>query len=322
MDILFKAAGKAITKAIAGKGIEDIAGKAIGAVVAGKVIGSVAGQVVNKAFEEIGYRGEENYFPNGKRTTRKDLKLAQLQIEKARIDEQAKRQELARAMIAREANVRSKVVSQVTDILYYTKNNMGYIFSVVRSLRDDCLYIKDRMEEAQLQISNASFREKRQIKKDMIETKKIAYYKFGCLYLSKEYLLLLSMFANGLVLNDVQSGFIVKFAPFFSGVKVLEIEDTDIEEDDETIRTINRTNVDAKSGCNLDLSEFLMVYFKEQLARFVLPDIEEAFQLFTKAANNKGIGNPLKRSAIQYCEYCGCAVEKNYGTCTHCGAPV
>ena len=34
------------------------------------------------------------------------------------------------------------------------------------------------------------------------------------------------------------------------------------------------------------------------------------------------VAGPLRPNKRLYCEYCGCIAEKDYGNCTHCGAPL
>ena len=294
------------------------AGKAVGIIVAGKVISNVAEKAVECAFDAN--------EPRSRKATKKDLELARLQVEKAKIDERTRRQELARSMMEQETAFRARVWDQVTDILEYTTNNSTFIISRIRSLQNECISIMDQINQSanSSMQAGASFWDKRLMKKAMKETDAQATVRFQYLYLCKDYLSFLSMHANGLLLTDLQSAFILKFAPFFSGVPVLQIQqNNNCPEDGFSEQSVKIINTKNGVGAYSDFSfvSYLNYYYKAQLRNYILPDIDGTIQLLTNAINKRR--NALLKGSSQIrCEYCDCLTDKSNGVCMHCGAPL
>src|SRR5690606_2592062 len=86
------------------------------------------------------------------------------------------------------------------------------------SLKIDVEDALNRIEK--IEKSKLSYKEKGQLKKDKNECQT----KLEYLYLTKDYLSNLVKYATGIALNQEQVSLIVKIAPYFDGVHVLDIE--------------------------------------------------------------------------------------------------
>lgn len=290
------------------------------------IIHRVAGKVIGEAL--------------GTKATKEDVKLAKLQLKQARIEEKAQKEIVAEKK-------RATIKSSVEVILNYTVDNHDLVYSTINNLYDRCSSLKERIDSVAAAASAKIVgHELRAIKRDAKTAETEARTKFKYLYLAKDYLTYLTTFANGLGLSESQLMLIIKFAPFFSGVSVLENEENgDLNESEsESLLTefksigldmasmfvpIRSNNLETK---NFSFESYLEQFYERQLQRFELPDIAAVTTLFEKAVENYkhnqksecpvGRQEESGNSDDLVCENCNMIINKGSKFCPNCGKEV
>lgn len=254
----------------------------------------------------------------------------------------------------------SKIVGKVEDELTKKQNReqtSGY-----------CKYIKTNLARVSKQISELesetkvlieqiqakkgvklSFREK----SDFRKTKDKANKNLEYLYLIRDFFTALAKNASGLVLKNEELMLVTRFAPYFDGVPVFDI---DYEDRDDSIlgefkemgQELKEAFISSKKDPNhFDFSEYLHRY-SGKIEEYIMPDIDSAIESFNSAMAAQEIpANPIEETPIagasatpseaiecsnchtkldsnaKFCPECGNKIEaKKPAFCTECGEPI
>src|SRR5690606_6607885 len=126
----------------------------------------------------------------------------------------------------------------------------------------------------------------------------------------------------GIVLNQEQLALIIKFAPYFDGVHVLETEQEEVDGEEESLKGMfNEFKTEFKSmfvgakaakSPEFYLYEYLEKYYESKLDSFIIPDVESVVEAFIKtvipSTEAPKVEEPIKNDA-----------QAN-SNCTHCQA--
>ena len=253
----------------------------------------------------------------------------------------------------------SKVVEKVEDELTkkknreqtssyckYIKNNMSRIHKILDDLENET---KSLVEEINSKKGiKLSFKEKGDFRK----LKDKAYTNLQYLYLSRDFFTTLAKNASGLLLKNEELLLVTKFAPFFDGVPVLDIDD---EDDDSVLcafKDIGKELKEAfisskKDSKHFDFEEYLYRY-EEKLEEYIVPDIKNAIDNFNQATveqdpivvekkdpvivtTSDKMNNEIEcanchaklSSTSKFCPECGTKIEITKPSfCTQCGEPI
>lgn len=257
----------------------------------------------------------------------------------------------------------SKVVEKVEDELTkkqnreqtskystYINNNIDRVCKLLDNMRNEeqCLI----NEILSMKGAKMSFREKGEFKK----TKEKAYMNLKYLYLSRDFFTALTKNASGILLQNEELMLVSKFAPYFDGVPVLDMDDEDYDDSvlgmfKEVAQEFRSVFVSSKKDSkHFDFEEYLYRY-EGKFAEYVIPDIDGAIESFkntmsaldnhtsaTVATHNPATDvsitafsddiecpncNTKLGANSKFCPECGNKIEiKKPAFCTQCGEPV
>lgn len=256
----------------------------------------------------------------------------------------------------------SKVVEKVEDELTkkqnreqtskycaYIKNNITRICSLIADLKIETQGLVS--EISSMKGVRLSFKEKGDLRK----TKDKATKNLQYLYLARDFFTALSKNASGILLQNEELMLVSKFAPYFDGVPVLDMDDED--SDDSVLGAFKEVGEELMSAFvsskknpkHFDFEEYLYRY-EEKLGDYVIPDIESAIESFKNimAAQETSTVAPAETTAAvtttttatideiecpnchtklsstaKFCPECGNKIEiKKPAFCTQCGEPV
>ena len=253
----------------------------------------------------------------------------------------------------------SKVIEKVEDELTKKQNReqtKKYCTYIENNIDRVCKLLTDLQVETQSLISEIlsqkgtkiSFREKGILKKTQEKaTKKLQY-----LYLSRDFFTALSKNATGIALQNEELLLVSKFAPYFDGVPVLDMDDED--RDDSLWGEIKAIGEELKSefvssnkiSKHLNFEEYLRRY-EGKLNEYEMPDIEGAIDSFKNAMAALNVPATIPPSITEttpivstqsfecpnchaelgtnskFCSECGAKIEIKKPTfCTQCGEPI
>lgn len=202
-------------------------------------------------------------------------------------------------------------VDQAKALVRYTINNIEQFRNIVYSLERKTKILIEKIFDNEN--GKLSFDEKRELKKIKNEAKEKLQY----LYLCRDYFVYLSKLASDITLKKVEYNFIVKFAPFFDGKKVIELE--------------------KESNSLFFVENFLSEYVKE-IKNFEMPDIHSEIERFEKSvmsveskkaalpADTTNALTPLPAPATiceeVRCDNCHRAIDVNTKFCPNCGVKI
>lgn len=232
----------------------------------------------------------------------------------------------------------------------YIKNNITRICKMVVELEDETKTMIDEI----VTTKNAKlfFIEKGTIRK----TKEKAFKNLQYLYLTRDFFAALSKNASGVILVNEELMLVTKFAPFFDGVPVLDINDRDnslMGEFKEMQRELMEAFISSKKNSNhFEFAEYMSRY-KEKIEEYMMPDIDSAIESFNNAM---AMQEPTAASALaappvmsaptavmqtsseeiecpnchmkikvgsKFCLECGNKIEiRKPAFCSECGAPI
>lgn len=254
----------------------------------------------------------------------------------------------------------SKIVGKVEDELTkkqdreqtsgyckYIKTNLARVSKQISELESET---KVLIEQIQAKKGvKLSFREKGDFRK----TKDKANKNLEYLYLIRDFFTALAKNASGLVLKNEELMLVTRFAPYFDGVPVFDI---DYEDSDDSIlgefkeigQELKETFISSKKDPNhFDFSEYLHRY-SEKIEEYIMPDIDIAIVSFNSAmAAQETTATPIEETPIagassapseaiecsnchakldanaKFCPECGNKIEaKKPAFCTECGEPI
>jgi len=170
-----------------------------------------------------------------------------------------------------------------------------------------------------------SFREKGELRKIKEKANKNLQY----LYLSRDFLVALSKNASNIALQNEELMLVTKFAPYFDGVPVLDVEDSD--SDDSVLGAFKEVGHELmsafvsskKSSRHFDFEDYLCRY-EEQLDEFIMPDINGAIASFTNVAPRQDATSATQpaKSNVVICPCCGANLTgaSSLTECEYCGS--
>lgn len=176
------------------------------------------------------------------------------------------------------------------------------------------------------------------------------------LYLTRDFFTALSKNASGLMLNDEENMLVAKFAPFFDGAPVLDIDD-DEDSDDSLLGAFKEVGQELKeafisskkSSTHFDFGDYLYRY-DEKIEEYIMPDIDSAIESFKNAMSvqeatttTEVVNTPVAAVPTEahleeiecpncatkmpanskFCPECGNKIEiQKPSFCTQCGEPI
>jgi len=109
------------------------------------------------------------------------------------------------------------------------------------------------------------------------------------LYLIRDFFTALAKNASGLILKNEELMLVTKFAPYFDGVPVLDVDDDEDSDDSvlgafkEVGQELREAFISSKKGSNhFDFDEYLYRY-SEKIEEYIMPDIVSAIENFNNA---------------------------------------
>ena len=255
----------------------------------------------------------------------------------------------------------SKIVDKVEDELTkkqnreqtsgyckYIKTNLVRISKMIADLENET---KTLVEQIQANKGvKLSFREKGDFRK----TKEKANKNLEYLYLVRDFFTALAKNASGLILKNEELMLVTKFAPYFDGVPVLDVDDDEDSDDSvlgafkEVGQELKEAFISSKKGSNhFDFDEYLYRY-SEKIEEYIMPDIDSAIESFNSVmAAQEATATPVAETPVavasaasseeiecpnchtklaanaKFCPECGNKVEaKKPAFCTECGEPI
>ena len=162
----------------------------------------------------------------------------------------------------------------------YIKINITRICKMIAELERETKALID--EVVIMKGVKLSFKEKGNFRKTKEKISKNMRY----LYLTRDFFTALSKNAGGVILKNEELMLVTKFAPFFDGVPVLEIDDDDDRDDSilgefkEIGRELKEAFISSKKNPNsFDFDEYMSRY-EEKLEEYIVPDINSAIESF------------------------------------------
>lgn len=237
----------------------------------------------------------------------------------------------------------SKVIEKVEDELTkkqnreqtsgycnYIKNNMARICGLIAELESETRTLVDKVNASKS--LKLSFKEKGEYRK----TKEKAEKSLTYMYLARDFFTALAKNASGLILKNEELMLVIKFAPYFDGVPVLDIDD-DEDSDDSVLGAFKEVGQELKEAFisskkdskHFDFDEYMYRY-EEKLEEYIIPDINVAIESFKSAMAAQEpaatataapvVAAPTEASTGQIaCSNCGTMLSANSKFCPECG---
>lgn len=231
---------------------------------------------------------------------------------------------------------------QTSGYCKYIKANIDRIGKTIAELEIETKALIEQIQEKKG--VKLSFREKSDLRKAKDKANKNLEY----LYLARDFFTVLAKSASGLILKTDEFMLLNKFAPYFDGVPVLDIDEESSDDSllgafKEVGQELKETFVSSKKDpSHFDFDEYLCRY-SEKIEEYILPDIDSAVQSFNNAmAVQETSFAPIADvpSAVpedtecpnchtklaanaKFCPECGNKIEvKKPAFCTECGTPI
>ena len=249
----------------------------------------------------------------------------------------------------------SKVIEKVETELTKKQNReqtSGYCNYIKSNLARICRQIAELENETKALIGEVSalkgvklsFKEKGAFRKTKEKTESNLKY----LYLARDFFTALAKNASGLILSNEELDLVIKFAPFFDGVPVLDIYEDDDSDDSvlgafkEVGQELKEAFISSKKGSKkFDFDEYLYRY-DEKIDDFIVPDVNSAIENFksTMAAQEAPatpvapavavsaapavVSPAVAPSATEEieCPNCGTKLNANSKFCLECGSKI
>lgn len=249
----------------------------------------------------------------------------------------------------------SKVIEKVESELTKKQNReqrSGYCNYIKSNLVRICKQIADLENETKALIGEVSalkgvklsFKEKGAFRKTKEKTESNLKY----LYLARDFFTALAKNASGLILSNEELDLVIKFAPFFDGVPVLDIYEDDDSDDSvlgafkEVGQELKEAFISSKKGSKkFDFDEYLY-RFDEKINDFIVPDVNSAIENFKSimaaqeapatpvapavavSAAPAVVSPVVAPSATEEieCPNCGTKLSANSKFCLECGSKI
>lgn len=209
--------------------------------------------------------------------------------------------------------------AQTSQYCDYIKSNFARVSKLLSDLKNDT-------QELVSQISakkgvKMSFREKGDLRKVKDKANKNLQY----LYLSRDFFTTLAKNASGISLQSEELTLVTKFAPYFDGVPVLDVEDDADESVLDAFKEVGRELRSAfisspKASKHFDFEDYMCRY-EEQLDEFVMPDIDSAIASFRNVTSSQETPTDAPQTKKVVCPCCGAnlTASSTLGECEYCG---
>lgn len=236
----------------------------------------------------------------------------------------------------------SKVIEKVEDELTkkqnreqtsgycnYIKNNMARICGLIAELESETRTLVDKVNASKgLKLS---FKEKGEYRKIKEKAEKSLTY----MYLVRDFFTALAKNASGLILKNEELMLVIKFAPYFDGVPVLDIDDYE-DSDDSVLGAFKEVGQELKEAFisskkdskHFDFDEYMYRY-EEKIEEYIIPDINGAIESFksamaTQEPTSTATAAPVIAPTEAYteqiaCSNCGTMLSANSKFCPECG---
>lgn len=214
--------------------------------------------------------------------------------------------------------------NQMNALIQYTMNNLECFSKVVFQLQQETNALISIIND----FSNRrlSFEEKRKLK----NCKEKAEENLSYLYLCKGYFVYLSKIVNDISLEETQYTFIIKFAPFFDGKKVMkpEAEPVDISLLGQAKAIGKAFTGDFSSPFSSHKVEFCfdtyLEDYQEQIKNLILPNIQTEIEKFEKAVfpDEISLTNAVSDNEEIICPTCQKKLKKSEKFCSECGTKI
>ena len=235
----------------------------------------------------------------------------------------------------------SKIIEQVSDGLTkkqnceqtgkyskYIKTNIARISKTITELETETRALVEQIQTKKG--AKLSFREKG----DLRRTKDKANKNLEYLYLIRDFFNALAKNASGLILKNEELMLVSKFAPFFDGVPVLDIEEEDSDDSvlgafKEVGQELKEAFISSKKDPNhFDFDEYLHRY-SDKIGEYVMPDIDSTLEGFNRAMLEQEIpADPVTETSInnastvssaeRECPNCHARLAANAKFCPEC----
>ena len=230
------------------------------------------------------------------------------------------------------------LTNQATQLKNYTENNANKFCNVVYSLKKETEDLINKISDITEIDADQSSSQLLQIENANIKKyKNLAIENLKYLYLAKDYFSLVSKMKSGLALSESAYIFIVKFAPFFDGTKVLKKSKKDDESIMKEFREIKNEILGVftyTKKTDFSFDDYLKNY-KGKINALILPNIEtEIESLFCSThtlhtQNNsihthdmQDINNTQKENTTLKCPNCKTILQQNTKFCPECGIKI
>lgn len=239
----------------------------------------------------------------------------------------------------------SKIIEQVSDGLTkkqnceqtgkyskYIKTNIARISKTITELETEARALIEQIQAKKG--VKLSFREKSEFRKIKDKANKNLEY----LYLIRDFFTALAKNASGLILKNEEFMLVSKFAPYFDGVPVLDIEDEDADDSilgafREVGQELKEAIISSKKNPSyFDFDEYLHRY-SDKIGEYLMPDIDSAIEGFNSALLEQEIpaapdteasitNASTVSSAEKECPNCHAKLAANAKFCPECGNKV
>ena len=218
-----------------------------------------------------------------------------------------------------EESIKRQNRAQTCQYCDYIKSNFARVSKLLSDLKNDT-------QELVSQISakkgvKMSFREKGDLRKVKDKANKNLQY----LYLSRDFFTALAKNASGILLQSEELTLVTKFAPYFDGVPVLDVEDDAEESVLGAFKEVGRELRSAfiaspKASKHFDFEDYMCRY-EEQLDDFVMPDIDSAIASFRNVTSVRESSSAAPQTKTVVCPCCGANLtgSSTLGECEYCG---
>lgn len=223
---------------------------------------------------------------------------------------------------------------QTSGYCNYIRNNMVRICKVISDLESETRVLVEHV--LQNKGIRLSLKEKGNISRVKEKLEKNLQY----LYLVRDFFIALAKNASDVLLKDEELALVTKFAPFFDGVQVLDIDDD--EDKDQSLLGIYKEVAlmykevfisSKKSAKRFDFEDYLVRY-EEQIEEYVFPDIYSALESFKNAINVQDedgqtdeskateTTSKVEKDEMIECPNCGTKLVANAKFCLECGSKI
>ncbi len=212
--------------------------------------------------------------------------------------------------------------AQTSQYCDYIKSNFARVCQLLSDLKSDTQELINHISSKKG--VKLSFREKGDLRK----IKEKANQNLQYLYLSRDFFIALSKNASGIALQSEELTLVTKFAPYFDGVPVLDVDDESDESVLGAFKEVGRELRSAfistpKASKHFDFEDYMCRY-EEKLDEFVMPDIDSPIASFRNVTSAQETPTATPQTKNVVCPCCGAnlANADTLGECEYCGTPL